>query len=132
MQEYDHVDDEKDPVLECFTIRPQQLLQNSWAIKLGLIQDPAIVEANHRYWYCAACALVLVLWQARMLNKPPTPHPVKLEEKLGMPTLVGCRHWLGRWNFQHDHKVLRSRATYFTILNFQNTFAALSQESDRI
>ena len=87
LQEYDHVDDEKDPVLECFTIRPQQLLQNSWAIKLGLIQDPAIVEANHRYWYCAACALVLVLWQARMLNKPPTPHPVKLEEKLGMPTL---------------------------------------------
>ena len=68
--------------------------------------DPTIVEANHRYWYCAACALVLVLWQARMLNKPPTPHPVKLEEKLGMPTLVGCRHWLGRWNFQHDHKVL--------------------------
>ena len=56
--------------------------------------DPAIVEANHRYWYCAACALVLGLWQARMLNKPPTPHPVKLEEKLGMPTLVAGIGWV--------------------------------------
>ena len=33
----DHnVDEEKGSVLECFTILSQQLLQNSWPIKLGL------------------------------------------------------------------------------------------------
>ena len=31
-----NVDEEKGSVLECFTILSQQLLQNSWPIKLGL------------------------------------------------------------------------------------------------
>ena len=33
-----NVDEEKSSVLECFTIQPQQLLQNSWPIKVGLIR----------------------------------------------------------------------------------------------
>ena len=76
-----NVNEEKSSLLECFTIPPQQLLQNSFPIKLRLILP--LFEST------SGVGIVyqpLSLRQPRMLDKPSTPHPVKLDEKLGMPS----------------------------------------------
>ena len=76
--------------MECFTTK---LTTTIIAEFLGnkIWVDPAIVvEANHRCWYCEACTGIVV-HRLRMSKAPhPKPHPVKLEEKLGMPrSLLG-------------------------------------------
>ena len=57
--------------------------------------DPPIVEANHRYWYCAACALVLVLWRCQDVEQTPHTPSGQIGGKIRhadvgwLPALVG-------------------------------------------